>query len=325
VVHNAPVVTTRAIRRDQLDDWISVGVDDPANERMGDRVRGAWADGSGGPSLTFVAQDDGGAPVGRLAFTHGAVAEALPERHEALAIGMWLAWEDPGSVDVGRRLIVDHLGALPASVIALDGYANPEYMVGAAGRRAVFEAAGMPLFQEKEGFLWTPSTSPAPPHARLTFRGIAEVGRELYAATMSRCIDDTLDRQDRYYAALTGRDGWGPEMLGFLTDEDAPTWLLGFDPDDAIVGYMALGAFDEAGRGTIMHIGVMPEHRGRGYIDDLLAACNAAALRRGFDRVLSDVDILNGPMRAAMERAGHLSAATPWHVHHYRLELGDRG
>jgi ribosomal protein S18 acetylase RimI-like enzyme len=319
------VTTTHAIRSDQLDAWIAVARDDPANERMSNRVRAAWADGSGGPELTFLAEDEGGARLGRLAFTHGAVAESLPDLHEALAIGLWLNWDDAGAIEVGRRLIVDHLSALPANVIALDGYSNPEYMVGAAGRRAVFDAAGMPLFQEKEGFLWTPASSPPPGEPRLRFASIGDVGREQFAATMSRCTDGTLDRQDRYYAALTGRDGWGREMLGFLTDEDAPTWLLAFDDDDAIAGYVALGTFDEIGRGTIMHIGVVPERRGRGYVNDLLAACNDAALRRGFDRVLSDVDVLNGPMQVALERAGHHRAATPWHVHHYRLELGERG
>jgi GNAT superfamily N-acetyltransferase len=315
------VITTRAVRRDQFDDWLAVGEADPANERMGDRVRTAWADGSGRPELTFVAQDESGAPVGRLAFTHGSIAHALPDLHEALAIGLWLDWADPGAVDVGRRLVVDHLDTLPASVIAVDAYANPEYMTGANVRRAVFESAGMPLFQEKEGFVWAPDSSPPqPPEARLTFRTIGEVGRELYASTMSRCAAGTLDRQDQYYAALTGPDGWGPEMLAFLTEEDAATWVLGYDGAGDVVGYMALGSFDEAGRGTIMHIGVVPEHRGSGYIGDLLAACNAAALWRGFGTVLSDVDVQNGPMIAAMERAGHHASATPWHVHHYRLE-----
>jgi len=56
-VHNPFVITTRPIRRDQLEDWIAIGAADPANERLADRVRGAWADGSGRPELTFVAQD----------------------------------------------------------------------------------------------------------------------------------------------------------------------------------------------------------------------------------------------------------------------------
>ena len=316
------MVTTRAIRRDELENWLAVGADDPANERLVGRIRGAWADGSGAPQLTFVAQDDSGAPIGRLAFTHASVASALPDVHEALAIGLWLPWAAPEAVEIGRRLVVDGLPALPPDVIALDGHANPEYMVGSDVRRAVFEAAGLPLFQEKEGFVWTPASSP-PPAAdpRLTFRSIDEVGTGLYAATMSRCTVGTLDRQDRYYADLVGTEGWGPEMLAFLTDDDAPTWLLAFDPAGEIVGYVALGDFDQPGRGTIMHIGVVPEHRGRGYVGELLDACNQAALDRHFRTVLSDVDVENGPMLAAMERAGHLSSATPWHVHHYRLEL----
>jgi RimJ/RimL family protein N-acetyltransferase len=316
------MVITRAIRRDELDDWQAIGGNDPANDRMAGRLRSAWADGSGAPELTFVGQDEAGTPVGRLAFTYGPVAAALPEVHEGLAIGLWLPWADPGAVEIGRRLVADHLDALPPSVIALDAHANPEYMIGSEVRRAAFEAAGLPLFQEKEGFLWTPDDSPPPPtDPRLTFRPITETGRDVYARSMSRCTEGTLDRQDRYYAGLVGRDGWGPEMLGFLTDEDATSWLLAFDAAGEIVGYVALATFDEAGRGTIMHVGVLPEHRGLGYIDELLAACNEAALRRGFDRVLSDVDVLNEPMKAAMERAGHHAAATPWHVHHYRLEI----
>jgi ribosomal protein S18 acetylase RimI-like enzyme len=316
------MVTTRSIRRDELEDWLAVGAADPGNDRLAGRIRNAWADGSGGPDLTFVAQDDSGAPIGRVAFVCSPVAEALPDVHEAVALGLWVAWGDPEAVDVGRRLIIDHLDALPTSVIALDGHANPEYMVASDVRRAIFEAAGLPLFQEKEGFLWTPESSRMlNGDPRLTFRSIEDVGRDQYAETMSRSTVGTLDRQDRYYAALVGRDGWGPEMLAFLTDDDAASWLLGYDDASEIVGYVALGRFDEPSRGTIMHIGVVPEQRGRGYVNELLAACNEVALERGFERVLSDVDVENGPMQAAMERAGHRAEATPWHVHHYRLEL----
>jgi GNAT superfamily N-acetyltransferase len=316
------MVRVRPIASNEFDTWLDIGAEDPSNIRLGDRVRAAWTDGAGEPALTFVAEDASGKPVGRLAFTHASVATALPDLHEALALALWLPWPDPVAVDVGRQLVAGGLGALPGAVIALDAYVNPEYMTGDVVRRAVFEAAGMPLFQEKEGFLWTPASSPIHvSEPRLTFRAIEDVGQGIFADTMSRCVQGTLDRQDRYYAGLVGRDGWGTEMLAFLTDEDAPTWLLAQDGSGDVIGFVALGAFDEAGRGTIIHIGVVPEHRGRGYVGELLRACNDAALRRGFDRVLSDVDVENGPMRAAMERAGHLASATPWHVHHYRLEL----
>lgn len=316
------MVTIRTIDTDQLDAWLDVGSDDPANERVAGRIRAGWSEGSGGPELTFVAEDDAGAVLGRLAWLHGPAATSLPEVHEAVATGLWLQWSDPDAVETGRRLVAESLPSLPSSVMAVDAYANPDYVTASDVRQRVFEAAGMPIFQEKEGVLWTPATSPAPDRdPRLTFRTIAEAGSDLYARTMSRCTEGTLDRQDRYYAGLVGRDGWGPEMLSFLEDEDAPTWLLAFDGSGDVVGYMALGTFDEPTRGTIIHIGVVPGFRGRGYVHELLLACNDAARRRGFDRVLSDVDVENLPMLAAMERAGHLASATAWHVHHYRLEL----
>ena len=163
-------------------------------------------------------------------------------------------------------------------------------------------------------------------HVRVTRQELGytvhdEIGSEPFVDVMARATRGTLDRQDRYYADLTGEEGWGREMLGYLTDADADSWLLGVQPHGAAAGYVLLGAFDEPDRGTINHIGVVPEARGRGYVDELLAELEVHALRRGFARVLSDVDVLNTPMRAAMERAGHRAAATAWHVWHYRLEL----
>ena len=41
-------------------------------------------------------------------------------------------------------------------------------------------------------------------------------------------------------------------------------------------------------------------------------------MRRGFTSILSDTDVLNAPMIAAFERAGHYAGVRPWHVWHYR-------
>ena len=66
------------------------------------------------------------------------------------------------------------------------------------------------------------------------------------------------------------------------------------------------------------HIGVVPEQRGRGYVNDLLAEATADAADRGFTSIISDTDVLNAPMIAAFERAGHREGVRPWHVWHYR-------
>ena len=81
---------------------------------------------------------------------------------------------------------------------------------------------------------------------------------------------------------------------------------------------VALSGFDEEATATITHIGVLPEQRGNGYVDDVLAEANATAAARGFRAILSDVDVVNHPMAAAMIRAGHRPDVRPWHVWHYR-------
>jgi GNAT superfamily N-acetyltransferase len=314
------MITIRSIAPDELDAWLTLSGTVPPDDRLARRMRAAWQDATGGSTLTFVAERDGRA-VGRLAYVNTPAASVLPGVLETSMVGLWLPWEAGDAVDVGRRLIVETLEALPDGVHAVDGYANPEYMPRADVRRAVFEAAGMPLFQEKEGFLWQ-SSNPDPPlqrTPRLHFTSAEEVGEEPFARVMARAVVGTLDRQDGYYRELVGPEGWGQEMLGYLGD-DASSWLIALEEDGTEVGYVLVGAFDEPGRATLSHIGVVPESRGRGYVDELLQAGNAAARRRGFDRILSDVDVDNPPMLAAMERNGHSAAATTWHVWHHRLE-----
>jgi hypothetical protein len=59
---------------------------------------------------------------------------------------------------------------------------------------------------------------------------------------------------------------------------------------------------------TIFYVGVVPRMRGKGYVDDLLAAGTVTLLEarrwEGNDRPLrADTDVANGPMAAAFERA----------------------
>jgi RimJ/RimL family protein N-acetyltransferase len=60
---------------------------------------------------------------------------------------------------------------------------------------------------------------------------------------------------------------------------------------------------------TIFYVGVVPGMRGRGYVDDLLAAATVTLLEarttKGDRRpLLADTDVANAPMAAAFERAG---------------------
>jgi ribosomal protein S18 acetylase RimI-like enzyme len=314
------VIRVRAIDPDELAWFSALGATGSDADAMAEQLRGLWTDGSGRPEWTLVAEV-GGRPVGRGALFTEPLGCGL-DTSEAKLASLWLDWSHPGVEVAGVALLDAAAGlALPAAR-SLERRLNPEVHDRIPEWRRVLAAAGFGLFQEKEGFVWTDAGQPLPPPSRLQLRALEEVGTEAFADAMAAGIAGTLDRNDRYYLEVCGPGAWGRQMVEFVEPGDEASWLLGYEPDGMLAGYVALGPF-EPGVGTIVHIGVVPERRGRGYVDDLLAAANRAARTRGHRSILSDVDTLNAPMLAAMERADHRPGVRPWHVWSYRRDLTD--
>ena len=304
------MLTVRAIGDEELD-WF-VGLD-PGSPEVGDTVRELWNDGSGAPAWTLVAERDG-RPVGRVALFTEPMGCELPIREGRLA-GIWLDWEDSDHHTAARELLDAATELARGRTPFIERRLNPEVHDDLDRWRRVLEGSGFILFQEKAGFTWTDPGRDLPP-TTLRYRSLAEVGRTEYAEAMAAAIPGTLDRNDRFYVEKCGPAGWGRQMVEFAEPGDEAGWLLA-DDENGRAGYVAVGAFDE-GLGTIVHIGVVPDRRGRGYVDDLLRAAARAARSLGYGRMLSDVDTLNAPMLAAMERNGHLPEVRPWHVWAYR-------
>lgn len=305
--------TVRSIEPDEIETWGRLGGDD-----IVDTAQSMVDMGSSGPDRWLVAERDGHA-VGRL----GVFAEdagcglGLLEHH---LFGIWLGDGPPESIrDTGRALARAAVATLPPGRQTIDLRSNLERHRDIEARRALLASLGGRPFQEKVGFLWEGDGGPLPGDDRLRFDDLGSVGPTAYGSLMGRCQAGTLDRNDRYYLGLCGPVGWGAQMLDYLVPGHEPSWLLARDPEGREVGFVAVGPFDDEGTGTIVHIGVLPEARGHGYVNDLLTAANRAARERGYTRMLSDVDTENAPMRAAMERAGHRRDRREWHVWHDRL------
>ena len=308
-----PDLTIRSVSR--AEDFAVAPGDDP--DYVG-TVAAIWEDGEGRPEWTFVAALDG-IPVARVGYvvtdtvTDPAWLASLPPKE----LGLFgpAAWgEDPvATLEATIRRTI----AVTGGDLTLELTANPERHPDVEMRRQLAGRLGLDLFQEKEGVLWVDHGSPITVPDRLAFRTIAEIGAERYGEVMARPGSGTLDRNDAWYYARVRAPDWAAQMLEFCDECDEGTWLIG-EIDGDPVGYVAVSPFHDEGTATIVHIGVVPEHRGHGYIDDLLAAGTEVAREAGFNRILSDVDVLNAPMLAAMERAGHLASATTWHVWAYR-------
>jgi ribosomal protein S18 acetylase RimI-like enzyme len=271
---------------------------------------------TGGPWTSRARID--GRVVARLAVEASPVADAVPQLEHRITRAWLPAW-DPAGVAVLSELLHLAIPLIDPSPTTLDFEFNREF-VGEeeSGRRAFAEGAGFDLFQEKAGYVWTDGGGPLA-EPRLTFEPLASAGRDRYGQVMAACIEGTLDRNDLWYWTICGPATWASEMFGYLEPGDEDSWLLGREASGEVVGHVALGTSDEPATGTIVHIGVLPVHRGHGHVDDLLAGAASAARLRGFRHILSDIDTLNEPMAAALVRAGHDPAARPWHVFHYRM------
>lgn len=263
------------------------------------------------PVGLFVAERDG-VRVARVELSR----TRLPH-HTAGYLLRALTWDD-GCRDAAVAVVEAALEAAPGDApvhlaVNVEGLARPEE------RRTIARETGLELLQEKEGVWWSDEGQHLPAADRVTLRPLPEVGPDAFASVFARCMEGTLDRIDREKVAEFGARGWADIQLShYVPEEDAPFWLLAQDPDGDPVGFVGLSTFDEEATGSIGHIGVVPERRGRGYVDQLLRAVNLAARERGFRGVLSDVDVLNTPMLNAMARAGHRADGRPWHKWYYR-------
>jgi ribosomal protein S18 acetylase RimI-like enzyme len=278
-------------------------------------------EGATRPEWCFVAESNG-EELARAGFLSQDPPADAPI--EIYLFGLTVEWERTLAVEAARQLLDTALPVIAGVGAPVDARTNPAVHDDYEQRRDLFESAGMGLFQEKQGHFWQSGATPMPVRSgRLTFRSYGELPRHEFLAVLSQGPAGTLDRNDRYYYDLTGPVGWAKTMEGFLGPGDEATWKVGYDPSGIPVGYVMLSGFDDEGTGTIAHVGVVPEQRGNGYVNDLLAeATNDAAARR-FSSILSDTDTLNAPMIAAFERAGHRAGVRPWHVWHYRYPAPD--
>ncbi|MDQ2674588.1 MAG: GNAT family N-acetyltransferase [Chloroflexota bacterium] len=310
--------TIRAIDAGELDAFARL---DQSTPDLAGTIRELWAEGSSRPDWTLVAED-GGTTVGRVALLAEPLGCGLPIREGRLA-ALWVHERTDAGARAVRALVERVSELARGEVPFIERRLNAERDGDIGFWQSALTDAGFSLFQEKRGFVWTDTGQELPAPERLVLRSVRETGVDAYAAAMAATIPGTLDGNDQFYLELCGPEGWGREMVGALEEGDEDGWLLAYEPDGNRAGYVAVGRFEE-GVGTIVHIGVAPERRGRGYVDELLRAANRAARQRGYGSVLSDVDVANAPMLAAMERNGHRAGVRPWHVWAYRREIPAR-
>ncbi|KAA6211471.1 GNAT family N-acetyltransferase [Streptomyces filamentosus] len=221
------------------------------------------------------------------------------------------------AAEVGRRLLADALAAVvPAGAVPpeytrylpADWREVPETRERVELLFSLLDETGARPLVERLRLEWLPGTPVAEPTGRLAFRPVRD--REDLLALMTPVMEGTLDAHGR--AGLAG--GLTPrEAAERHYDEEFPHhrsprawWRVAELPDTGEpVGFVvpARNAYNP----IIAYLGVLPAHRGRGYVDEILAEGTRILAAAGVPRVRAATDLGNVPMAAAFARAGYVN------------------
>ncbi|GIG70833.1 GNAT family N-acetyltransferase [Phytomonospora endophytica] len=261
------------------------------------------AEGRYRPEWMWVAVD-GETVVARMAFG-GFPGDDEPycvdwfeigERPDRIAIGAELMRRAYAAVHKGQGPRPSYLLPTPTEWRGREGVRD---VVG--DRIAAAEAAGLSVFVERHGFHWTPDAGLPLRPARLTFtEGTDEDFVKAVADSYTGTLDAyTGDDTRRIGATATAEQEVG-DLLKYPRGRD--WWRLAHDADGSPVG--AIFPAHTPTTPVIGYLAVLPGHRGKGYVDDLLAEMTHILRDEGAEKIVANTDLANVPMKAAFDRAG---------------------
>jgi RimJ/RimL family protein N-acetyltransferase len=242
---------------------------------------------------------------------------------------------DPSSVDTGVELLRTAFAATLAAgepppdhirFVPPDWRDDEQVRRLVDSRMAALEQTGARLFVERLRLQWSDGAPVPPPSDRLKFRPADD--RAELVSLMAQVLTGTLDAHSRRDLERARVNAPAGETAGDATadeataDEAANAWrvaaeqydneFLGYDsphdwwqiatrPDGEPVGFVIPAR--NSYHAIIAYVGVLPDHRGHGYIDDLLAEGTRILAAQGVPRIRAATDLGNVPMARAFQRA----------------------
>jgi RimJ/RimL family protein N-acetyltransferase len=271
-----------------------------------DQVREDFDAGRMRPEWSWLLEDEG-----RL------VARALWWGRDESAPSALDALDVLPELDDPRAAAVDLLRAGLGEFAASAGSVRPSYTVRLPGNwrdderaaRAVkwrceaMADVGITNSLERRQYAWTPENGIPAASTRVKFRSgsdeeFVELFRESARGSLDvetrlalESTDEFSQAQDdfEFYASCPGERAW---------------WKVATDRDGAVVGFIVPSATPY--HRNVGYLGVLPSHRGKGLVDDLLGEVTRIHAHAGTDRISATTDMTNLPMATAFERAGYL-------------------
>lgn len=239
-----------------------------------------------------------------------------PEHDRPLLLDFFdLDGGSPDRVEVGARLLT----AAIAEVIPAGGrppeyvrFVPPDWRDDDAARpvvedlMAALELTGARLFVERLRLEWRRGTPIPEQTGRLRYRPVRD--RDELISLMTLVLDGTLDAHSQAdLASMTPEQAAVAHYERELAKYRSPRqwWRVATLPDGEPVGFVTPARNDY--NPIIGYLGVVPAHRGNGYIDDVLAEGTRILAAQNVPRIRAATDLGNTPMAGAFERAGYVN------------------
>ncbi|WP_328651440.1 GNAT family N-acetyltransferase [Micromonospora sp. NBC_00330] len=201
-------------------------------------------------------------------------------------------------------------GAVPPEYgrfIPADWRENPDTYRAVRTRMGVLESAGARLTVERLRLEWRPAAGLPTPDRRLVFRPALDTDE--LVALMTRALDGTLDAHSRTdLAQMSPHEAALKHYEQELATYSSPRewWRIGtLGENGEPVGFVVPAR--NAYHPVIAYLGVVPEHRGHGYVDGLLAEGTRTLAAEDVPRIRAATDLGNVPMAKAFARAGYVN------------------
>ena len=298
---NSPVSVRRARSTDEdlLTGWSSA---EPVAWIDSSQLQAEAATRNYRAEWSWIAERNGRA-VGR-ALWWGSATKERPATLDCLLV----ADTDDSPETIGAALIragLESFGpgaALEFKVdVDVDWVSDPAAVHAVRWRETAARDGGFRRTTERVSFART-EADPSPARSqRLLFSAAAD---DEFRTMFARVAEGSLDAHTLDMVAREGVHALAADDLEFYLSlpGDRSAWQIATLRDGTAVGFVipTRTAYDA----SISYLGVLPEHRGNGYVHDLLAEMVHVHHNNGQQRIVGTTDAANSPMRAAFDRAG---------------------
>jgi RimJ/RimL family protein N-acetyltransferase len=231
------------------------------------------------------------------------------ESHPYSIDGLYYAGDDD-PVPVWTELLKHAVASRPADAeppeyhffLDSDWQDKPDVVAALEPRVQAAAAVGMTAITDRLRYEWKPSYGLPERSTRLRFEPADD---EAFVDVFMRVSQGSLDASTAREVARLGAEGAAREELALYKSMpgDRDLWRLAYDESGELTGFAIPSA--NAGGPVVGYLGVLPEHRGHGLSDDLLAEITHLLAETGAEHIRADTDFGNVPMARSFERQGY--------------------